>query len=428
MIDPKLLKDSPDKVREMLTQRNAKVEFGALKAADDARRVSQIRADELRAKRNTSAQEFGKLKKAGTADSPEGKALMDSMRGMDAAMVEAAKVQADAEAAYHELVMLVPNMPHETTPVGKSGDDNVEVRKWGTPREFDFTAKPHWDICESLGLVDFERAIKISGARFTLFTGQGARLERALIQFMLDLHTTKHGYTEVSPPILVRSESLEGTGQLPNLREEMYHIPAPDDLWLNPTAEVPIANIHREEILDGARLPVKYVGYLPSFRREAGAAGRDTRGLLRVHQFDKVEMFQFVRPEDSIAAHEEMVGHAEAVLKALELPYRLMLLCTADISQASMKTYDPEVWMPGQRQYREIASVSTCSDYQARRAQIRFRREAGGKAELVHTLNGSGLAVGRTFAALLENFQQADGSVVLPDAIRPYMGGLSILK
>jgi len=428
VIDPKILKDSPDKVRSMLIQRQAAVNFDALKAAGDARRAAQIRADELRAKRNTGAQDYGKLKKAGTAESPEGKALMESLRALDAELAEAGKAQAAAEAAYHDLVMLVPNMPHETTPVGNSGDDNVEVRKWGTPREFDFTPKPHWEICESLGIVDFERAAKISGARFSLFIGQGARLERALIQFMLDMHTTKHGYTEVATPILIRPEALEGCGQLPNLRDEMYHLPAPDDLWLNPTAEVPIANIHREEILDGARLPIKYVGYLPSFRREAGAAGKDTRGLLRVHQFDKVEMFQFVRPEDSLAAHEEMIRHAEAVLQALELPYRLMLLCTAEVSQASAKTYDPEVWMPGQKTHREIASVSTCSDYQARRAQIRFRREKGGKAELVHTLNGSGLAVGRTFAALLENHQQADGSVAIPAALRPYLGGLAAIK
>jgi len=428
VIDPKVLRDEPDRVRRMLAQRNSKVDFDALRAADDARRTNQVRADDLRARRNTGAERYGKLKKAGGADSPEGRSLMAEMRKLDADLVEAAKAQSVAEAAWQDLVLLVPNLPHETTPVGKSDDDNVEVRKWGTPREFDFAAKPHWEIGEKLGILDFERATKIAGSRFSLFLGSGARLARALIQFMLDLHTTKHGYTEVATPILLRTETLLGCGQLPSLADEMYHLPAPDDLWLNPTAEVPIINIHREEILDGSLLPIKYAGYLPSFRREAGAAGKDTRGLIRVHQFDKVEMIQFVRPEDSLAAHEDMIRHSEAVLQALELPYRLMLLCTASVSQASAKTYDPEVWFPGQNQFREIASVSTCTDYQARRAQIRFRREKGGKAELVHTLNGSGLAVGRTFAAILENFQQADGSVTIPAALRPYMGGLSSIK
>jgi seryl-tRNA synthetase len=427
MIDPKLVREKPELVREMLINRGSAIDFDAVMGADKARRGIQVNADELRALRNASAEQYGKMKKAGTADSPEGIALMEKMKkaGDDLALLEARQTQ--AEEAWTNVLLRIPNIPHESVPVG-GPEANKEVRRVGTPREFEFKPKPHWEIAEALGLVDFPRAAKIAGARFTLFTGTGARLERAIIQFMLDLHTQKHGYTEMAPPIVVKPESMLATGQLPVLDEDMYRTREPDVLYLNPTAEVPLANIHREEILDGTRLPIKYAAYLPSFRREAGTYGKETRGLIRQHQFDKVEMFWFVKPEESLNVLEEMAGHGEAVLKALGLSYRVMLLATGDMSQASMKTYDPEVWMPGMNSFVEIASWSTCGDYQARRGQIRFRRDATSKAELVHTLNGSGLAVGRTFAAILENFQEADGSVTIPEILRPYMGGLAAIK
>jgi seryl-tRNA synthetase len=427
MIDPKIVREKAEIIREMLINRRSAIDFDSIIAADKARRGIQVNADELRAIKNSCAEQYGRMKRTGTADSPEGSALMEKMKSADEDLKLLETRQGQAEEAWMDILLRIPNVPHESVPVG-GPDTNHQVRTGGVRREFGFKPKSHWEIAEALGLIDFARAAKIAGARFTLFTGAGARLERALIQFMLDLHTGKHGYTEMAPPILLSPASMLATGQLPVLDEDMYKTREPDGMYLNPTAEVPLANIHREEILDGNRLPIKYVAYLPSFRREAGTYGKETRGLIRQHQFDKVELFQFVKPEDTLTALEEMSGHASAVLDALGLYYRVMLLATGDMSQASMKTYDPEVWMPGMNSFVEIASWSTCGDYQARRGQIRFRREAKSKAELVHTLNGSGLAVGRTFAAVLENNQQEDGSVTIPEVLRPYMGGQETLK
>jgi len=428
MIDPKLLREEPERVRAYLKQRNSKLDIDAVIKADADRRSLQVAVDTIRAEKNLKAAEFGKMKKTGGADSPAGKTLMEEMQAADTQLKTLEGSFAAADTLAHDLLLQIPNVPHESVPVGASSADNVLVRQWGTPRSFDFKPKSHWEIGEALGIIDLERATKISGASFPLFVGAGARLMRALTQYMLDLHTTKHGYTEINPPLMTLSPAMVAGGQLPSKGDDMYHIPAPDDLWLIPTGEVPLLNIHRDEILDMAKLPIKYVAFTPCFRKEAGAAGKDTRGLIRQHQFDKVEMFRYVKPEDSLTACEEMVTNAEAVLQGLGLPYKLMALCTADITTASHKTYDPEVWLPGQNEYREIASISTCSDYQARRAQIRFRREKGGKPELVHTLNGSGLAVGRTFVAVLENYQESDGSVKVPEALHPYMGGLTVIK
>ncbi len=428
MLDPKYLKDDPENLRAILAGRGSVVDFDRLLAADGARRKLQASVDALRARKNEGATAYGRHKKAGTAESPEAIELLASMRELDQSLAAMERDQEQAETAFRDLFLLVPNIPHESVPVGAAEKEGRELRRWGKPRDFDFKPLPHYEIGEKLGILDFERASRMSGSRFTLFVGKGAALERALIQFMLDLHVREHGYTEISAPILVKGKALEGTGQLPLLANDMYRTEGNDDLWLEPTAEVPLVNIHRDEILDGERLPLKYCAYMPSFRKEAGSYGKDVRGLIRQHQFDKVEMVQFVKPEDSIAALEEMTGHAEAVLKALNLPFRTMLLCTGDMSLASHRTHDPEVWMPGQNAFREISSCSTCSDFQARRAQIRFRRDRKSKVELVHTLNGSGIAVGRAFAAVLENCQNRDTSVTIPEVLRPYMGGLESIK
>ena len=424
MNDPKILRDDPEILRKMLHDRNSKVDARALLAADAARRALQTKADELRTKKNAGAEQFGRMKKAGTADSPEGAALMADMKALDQSLSAMEKDQQAVEAAFLDVWLRVPNVPHDSVPVGATDAEDIELRTWGTPRAVPQPARAHWDIGNALGLLDPERATKIAGARFNMFTGIGARVERALIQFMLDLHTTRHGYTEIAPPFLISAESLQGAGPLPLLEDDMYRTQDEDRLYLIPTAEVSLTAMHRDEILDGSRLPLKYVAYTPSFRREAGSYGRDLKGLIRVHQFDKVEMYQLTRPDLAPAAHEEMTRNAEAVLQALELPYRVVLLSTGAAAFQSHKTHDLEVWAPSRNGWMEISSVSTCGDFQARRSQIRFRREKGGKAELVHTLNGSGLAVGRTFAALLENFVNADGSVTIPDALRPYLGGM----
>ena len=319
--------------------------------------------------------------------------------------------------------MTIPNLPHPTTPVGRSEDENVVVRSWGTLPNMAFEPKPHWDLAEDLDILDFERAAKITGARFCLSKGAGARLERALISFMLDLHTTEHGYTEVLPPFMVNRASMTGTGQLPKFEEDLFRLVDPE-FFLIPTAEVPVTNIHRDEILKKSDLPICYTAYTPCFRREAGSYGKDTRGLIRQHQFNKVELVKFVHPDESQAELEKLTGHAEKVLQLLELPYRVMALCSGDIGFSACKTYDLEVWLPSQNTYREISSCSSFGDFQARRAGIRFREDEKSKPEFVHTLNGSGLAVGRTLVAILENYQQADGSIVIPAALRPYMGGM----
>jgi seryl-tRNA synthetase len=320
--------------------------------------------------------------------------------------------------------MTLPNLPDASVPLGTSADDNQEVRRWGTIPSFTFEPKPHWDLGPALGILDFERATRMSGARFSVLMGAGARLARALINFMLELHTTEHGYTEVEPPFLVNADALRGTGNLPKFEQDLFKIAGEWDLFLIPTAEVPLTNLHRTEILDGRQLPLRYTAYTPCFRSEAGSYGADVRGLIRQHQFDKVELVKFTTPEESFAELESLVANAETVLQRLELPYRTVVLCTGDMGFASCKTYDIEVWLPSQQTYREISSCSNTGAFQARRANIRFRPQGTGKAEHVHTLNGSGLAVGRTLIAILENYQQADGSVVVPEALRSYMGGL----
>jgi len=329
----------------------------------------------------------------------------------------------EVEESLEGLLLTVPNIPHAATPVGASEEENVEVRQWGTPGSFDFEVQDHVDIGAGLGILDFERASKLSGARFSLLKGAGARLERALINFMLDLHTTEHGYQETLPPFLVSRQTMTGTGQLPKFEDDLFHT-EDVDLFLIPTAEVPVTNIHRDEILGADELPLCYTAFTPCFRKEAGSHGRDTRGLIRQHQFNKVELVKFVKPEDSDTELEKLLGNAETVLQKLGLPYRVVDLCTGDIGFSAARTFDIEVWLPAQNCYREISSCSTFTDFQARRANIRFRREPKAKPEFVHTLNGSGLAVGRTLVAILENFQQADGSVIIPEALRPYMGGM----
>jgi seryl-tRNA synthetase len=330
---------------------------------------------------------------------------------------------AEIEACFEKFMLTVPNLPEPNVPVGRSAAENREVRRWGNPPNFDFPAKNHWDIGEELEVLDFTRAAKIAGARFVLYKDAGARLERALINFMLDLHTQKHGYREVLPPFLVNRDAMTGTGQLPKFEEDLFRVSEPD-FFLIPTAEVPVTNIHREEMLEREQLPIRYVAYTPCFRREAGSYGQDVRGLIRQHQFNKVELVKFTEPEHSYEELEKLVTDAETVLQQLQLPYRMVELCTGDLGFAAAKTYDLEVWLPGQSAYREISSCSNFEDFQARRAQIRYRRETKGKPIFVHTLNGSGLAVGRTLVAVLENYQQKDGSVVIPEVLRPYMGGL----
>ena len=425
MLDPKFIRSNPDAVRQGLI--NKKVDTGVLDEfleADELWRKELTQVDELKALRNTVSEEISKMKRSGqdaSAEIARMREVSDRIKEMDA------KVRELEERANSALLM-IPNLPHESVPVGEDAKDNVIVREWGEPREFDFTPLPHWEIATKLGLIDFERGTRLSGSGFILYTGLGARLERALINWMLDLHTTKHGYKEVFTPILANRNAMTGTGQLPKFEFDMYRLPD-DDMFLVPTSEVTVTNIHREDILDANDLPIYYTAYSPCFRREAGAAGKDTRGILRVHQFDKVEMVKYTSPETSYDELEKLTNNAEETLQALGLPHRVMLLCTGDLSGfSSAKTYDLEAWAPGVEQWLEVSSCSNCVDFQARRMNTRFRREAGAKPEYVHTLNGSGVALPRTVIAILENCQQADGSVVIPEAIRPYMGGLEVIE
>lgn len=423
MLDPRLIRANPDIVRQGI--RNKKENEVAL---DEFLRVDQLwrgmlaEADQLKALRNTVSEQIAKMKKAGEDASAE----ISRMRDVSDRIKEMDGQIRELEDHLQRILLGIPNLPHESVPVGQDDKDNVTVREWGTPREFDFKPRPHWDLAKDLGMVDFERGSRISGSGFILYTGLGARLERALINFMLDLHTAKHGYTEVFPPVLVNRNSMIGTGQIPKLEFDMYRLPD-DDLFLIPTAEVPVTNVYREEILEGDQLPIYLTAYSPCFRREAGAAGKDTRGLLRVHEFNKVELVKFTKPETSYEELEKLVRDAEEVLQALTLPYRVRLLCTGDMSFASAKTYDLELWAPGVEQWLEVSSCSNFEDFQARRANIRFRREAGAKPEFVHTLNGSGVALPRLVVAIMENYQQADGSITVPDALRSYMGGIEVI-
>jgi seryl-tRNA synthetase len=426
MLDPALLRDDLEAVRAGLAKRGVDVtaELEDLATLETRRRRILPELEGLRREQNAAGDEVARAKRQGLDASKIHEASRQRAQQVKQLGIELDSV----EQRRNRGLLLLPNLPHESVPVGKSSADNVEVRRHGTPRTFAFTPQAHWDLGPALGIIDFERGTKIAGARFTVLIGAGARLARALINFMLHLHTTEHGYTEVEPPFMVNSASLIGTGNLPKFEADLFKIAGEWDLYMVPTAEVPLTNMHRGEILDGNQLPIRYTAYTPCFRSEAGSYGADVRGLIRQHQFDKVELLAFTEPEHSFEELERLTSNAEEVLKRLELPYRTVLLCSGDMGFASAKTYDIEVWLPGQNTYREISSCSNTEAFQARRANVKFRPQGTGKAEFVHTLNGSGLAVGRTLIAILENFQEADGSVVIPDALRPFMGGESVIK
>jgi seryl-tRNA synthetase len=425
MIDPGLFRDRLDDVRAAMRNRGLKTdnELEQLATLETRRRRLIPELEGLKREQNAAGDEVARAKRQGKDASP-----IFAANKARSVQIRQLEIQLDqVEQQRTALLMTLPNLPHASVPVGAAAADNQEIRRHGEPRAFDFAPKPHWDLGPALGILDFERATKMSGSRFAVLMGAGARLSRALIAFMLDLHTREHGYTEVEPPFLVNSEALRGTGNLPKFEQDLFKIGGDWDLYLIPTAEVPLTNLHRGEILDGRLLPIRYTAYTPCFRSEAGSYGADVRGLIRQHQFDKVELVKFAAPDRSHEELESLTRDAEEVLKRLGLPYRTVLLCTGDMGFASAKTYDIEVWLPSQETYREISSCSNTEAFQARRANIRFRPEGTGKAEFVHTLNGSGLAVGRTLIAILENYQQADGSVVIPDALRPYMGGLEVI-
>lgn len=424
MLDLKFLRENREKVTSEIKKRGIDLDLEDLIRYDDKRKEFSKKADELKAKKNKVSDEIGKLKREGKEDVAEEK--REEMKGISYEIKELDERIKRCEDSIAEILLLIPNLPDASVPVGPDETGNVEVKKWGEPPKFSFKPQAHWDIGEELGIIDFERAGKITGARFALYKGAGALLERALINFMLNLHTKEHGYTEVLPPFMVNRQSMTGTGQLPKFEKELFKVEN-DDYFLIPTAEVPVTNIHRDEILEGDKLPIYYAAYTPCFRREAGSYGKDTRGLIRQHQFNKVELVKFVKPDDSYNELEALLLNAEEVLKRLNLPYRVIVLCTGDMGFAAAKTYDIEVWLPGQNKYREISSCSNFTDFQARRANIRFRREQKAKLEYVHTLNGSGLAVGRTLVAILENYQQEDGTVIVPEALRHYMGGLQLI-
>ena len=409
-----------DRVKERIGSRGATIDWEELAAVDRRRREILAKTEKLKEKKNRLSEEIGKLKKSGG----DASALMAENEGLSDAIRKQEGPLGEIEKRFEDLMLVIPNLPHESVPKGSDARDNPEVRRWGDPPKFDFKPKNHWEIGEELGILDFARAAKIAGARFVLYQGQGAHLERALINFMLDLHTEQRGYKEIIPPFLVNRDSVIGTAQLPKFEADLFRIPDPE-LFLVPTAEVPLTNIHRGEILNGEDLPLYYVAYTPCFRREAGSYGQDVRGLIRQHQFNKVELVKLTEPKTSYQELEKLVQDAEEVLRQLQIPYRIVELCTGDLGFAAAKTYDLEVWLPGQGTYREISSCSNCEDFQARRAGIRYRSDKKGRPAFVHTLNGSGLAVGRTLVAVLENYQQKDGSVTVPEVLRPYMRGIN---
>ena len=425
MLDAKLLRTDLDSVARNLARRGFTLDVEHFRALEERRKATQVAADEIRAARNAHAKKVGMAKGKGediTALLAEGEALARKLEGLD-------QEQAAVQAEFDAIILGLPNLLHDSVPDGRDESANVEVRRWGTPREFDFTPLDHVAIGEKLALVDFESAGRISGARFVVLKGGVARLQRALIQYMLDLHTGQHGYTEVYAPYLVSRQSLVGTGQLPKFEADLFRVVGGEsEYFLIPTAEVPVTNLVRDAILEANTLPRKYVAHTPCFRSEAGSYGKDTRGMIRQHQFEKVELVHMVRPEDSYAALEELTGHAEAVLQGLGLPYRVVALCAGDVGFGGAKTYDLEVWLPGQQKYREISSCSNYEAFQARRMQARWRNPATGKPEPLHTLNGSGVAAGRALVAVLENYQQADGSVTVPEVLRPYMGGAEVIR
>jgi seryl-tRNA synthetase len=418
MLDMKFIRENIDETERRLRTRGEACSLDVFRELDRKRLVLLRESESLKALRNLVSDEIARIKDKSQAQDKilQMREVSQKVKGMDEELK-----QVDEE--LQKILLTIPNLPDPATPLGTSENDNVEIRKWGTPGSFSFTPKPHWEIGEQLGILDSECGAKLTGARFTLSRGAGARMERALISFMLDLHTGSHGYLEVLPPFMVNRDSMTGTGQLPKFEDDLFKIADPD-YFLIPTAEVPVTNIHRNEILKKSDLPICYAAYTPCFRREAGTYGKDTRGLIRQHQFNKVELVKFAHPSQSDSELEKLTADAEKVLQLLELPYRVMALCSGDIGFSAAKTYDIEVWLPGQNSYREISSCSSFGDFQARRASIRFREEEKSKPEFVHTLNGSGLAVGRTLVAILENYQQEDGSVVVPQALRPYMGGL----
>jgi seryl-tRNA synthetase len=420
MLDPKLLRSDLEFCQQQLARRGFDLDTKMFTALEDKRKDLQVKTQDLQKERNAKSKAIGQAKAKGedaSAILAEVSQLGDQLKAVEEQLNK-------YQIQLNDLLMGIPNLPHESTPDGKTEDDNVEVRKWGEPRQFDFEVRDHVDVGEALGQLDFETAAKITGSRFAVMSGSVARLHRALIQYMLDLHTTEHGYTETYVPYIVNADSLRGTGQLPKFEDDLFKVRHENDYYLIPTAEVPVTNIVRDVIVDDDYMPRKYVCHTPCFRSEAGSYGKDTRGMIRQHQFEKVELVQVVRPEDSYKALEELTSNAEEVLKRLELPYRVVALCTGDIGFSSAKTYDLEVWLPGQEKYREISSCSNFEAFQARRMKARYRNPETGKPELVHTLNGSGLAIGRTLVAILENYQQANGSVEVPDVLQPYMGGV----
>jgi seryl-tRNA synthetase len=419
MLDVKLLREDLPGVKARMATRGTVIDWDEFVSLDQERREALSNLEKMKEKKNRLSSEIGKLKKSGG----DATALMREVEEISVAIRKAEGPLAEIEVRFENFILILPNLPSAGVSLGKSSEDNKAVRRWGEPPKFDFQAKNHWDIGEELGILDFTRGAKLAGARFALYKGAGARLERALINFMLDLHTRENRYQEVLPPFLVNRDVMTGTGQLPKFEEDLFRISEPE-FFLIPTAEVPVTNIHRDEMLEREQLPIRYVAYTPCFRREAGSYGQDVRGLIRQHQFNKVELVKFTEPESSYEELETLVNDAEEVLRRLNLPYRVVELCTGDLGFAAAKTYDLEVWLPGQAAYREVSSCSNCEDFQARRAQIRYRKDKKGKPIFVHTLNGSGLAVGRTLVALLENYQQKDGSVVIPEVLRPYMNGL----
>ena len=419
MLDTKWVREHYEEVAEMLASRNNAFPLDRYKELDEERRGVLLKVEKLKERRNAGSKEVGAKKKAGENTD----ALQNEIRGLGDEIKKLDDRVAEIQSELDELALSIPNRPHPSVPKGKDEYDNVEMRRWGTPRDFEFEPKPHWEIGEALDIMDFDRGVKLAGSRFTVLKGAGARLERGLMNFMLDLHTTQHGFTEIATPALVNTKTMTGTGQLPKFAEDLYRC-LNDDLWLIPTAEVPLTNLHSGETLKEAELPMYLCAFTPCFRREAGSYGRDMRGMLRQHQFDKVEMVKISTPEKSYEELEHMTNCAEKVLQLLGIPYRVILLCTGDMGFGAAKTYDVEVWLPSQRTYREISSCSDCEDFQARRMGLKYKPADGGRARFVHTLNGSGLAIGRTLIAVIENYQNADGSVTIPEALRPYVGGM----
>jgi seryl-tRNA synthetase len=423
MLDPRLVRSDISTVAEQLSKRGFELDVASLEQLESQRKQCQVKTEQLQNERNTKSKSIGKAKAAGEDIQP----LLDEVAGLGASLDKAKTELNQIQEQMDAILLGIPNLPHESVPEGKDESDNVEIRRWGEPRDFDFEVKDHVDLGAELHALDFDTASKLTGSRFVVMRGQIARLHRALTQFMIDVHTREHGYEEVYVPYIVNRDSLRGTGQLPKFEEDLFCVDDEAGYYLIPTAEVPVTNLVRNEILEAEQLPLKLTSHTPCFRSEAGSYGKDTRGMIRQHQFEKVEMVQLVKPAEAWDALEELTGHAEVILQKLELPYRVVVLCGGDIGFSAAKTYDLEVWLPGQQAYREISSCSCFTDFQARRMQARWRNPETGKPELLNTINGSGLAVGRTLVAVLENYQQADGSVVVPEALQPYMGGIEVL-